>query len=49
MSEEVKSIRIISNNIRYGPEPDASDEVEQYLTISSTRRMWYFYLPFKKA
>lgn len=41
MSEEVKSIRIISNNICYGPEPDANDEVEQYLTISSTGRVWF--------
>jgi hypothetical protein len=30
---EVKSVRLISNSIRYGPEPALSDEVEQRLTI----------------
>lgn len=41
MSEEIKSIRIISNNMNYGSKPDANDEVEQYLTVSSTGRVWF--------
>jgi hypothetical protein len=41
MPDEIRSIRIESNNICYGPEPDADDEVEQYLTISSTGRVWF--------
>lgn len=39
--EEVKSIRIIANNICYGTEHDANDEVEQYLTISASGRVWF--------
>ena len=41
MPDEIRSIRIESNNICYGPEPGADDEVEQYLTISSTGRVWF--------
>lgn len=41
MPEEIKSVRITSNNICYGPAPSADDEVEQYLTISSTGRVWF--------
>ena len=41
MSDEIKSIRIESKNICYGPEPGANDEVEQCLTISSTGRVWF--------
>ena len=41
MSDEIRSIRIESNNICYGPRPGADDEVEQYLTISSTGRVWF--------
>ena len=35
------SFRLISNNICYGPEPTFSDEVEQYLTVSSSGRVWF--------
>jgi len=38
---EIKKIRIISNNICYGPEPSPEDEVEQHLTISATGRVWF--------
>lgn len=34
MPEEIKSVRITSNNICYRPAPSANDEVEQYITIS---------------
>lgn len=37
----IKSIRITSNNICYGPVPNASDEVEQFLTITSSGRVWF--------
>ncbi len=35
------SFRLISNNICYGPEPAFADEVEQYLTVSSSGRVWF--------
>lgn len=38
---DIQKIRIISNNICYGPEPSPTDEVEQHLTISSTGRVWF--------
>ncbi|GAA3658018.1 hypothetical protein [Asaccharospora irregularis] len=38
---DIQKIRIISNNICYGPEPSSTDEVEQHLTISSTGRVWF--------
>lgn len=41
MVNDIKSVRIISNNICYGPEPKVNMEVEQYLTISSTGRVWF--------
>ncbi len=41
MVDEIKNIRIVSNNICYGSEPNADEEVEQYLTISSTGRVWF--------
>ena len=37
----IQKIKIISNNICYGPEPSPTDEVEQNLTISSTGRVWF--------
>lgn len=37
---DIKSIRIVSNNLGYGPAPDCNDEIEQHLTISSTGRVW---------
>lgn len=41
MADEIRSIRIESNNICYGSEPGADDEVEQYRTISSAGRVWF--------
>ena len=38
---KIQSVKIISNNISYGPEPFPEDEVEQHLTISATGRVWY--------
>lgn len=38
---DIQKIRIISNNICYGPEHSPTDEVEQHLTISSTGRVWF--------
>ncbi|NLK94539.1 MAG: hypothetical protein GX275_05015 [Clostridiales bacterium] len=38
---DIQKIRIISNNICYGPEPQPTDEIEQHLTISSIGRVWF--------
>ena len=38
---ELNKIRIISNNIAYGPAPEADDEVEQHITISGDGRVWF--------
>ena len=35
------SFRLVSNNICYGPEPAITDEVEQYLSVSSSGRVWF--------
>ena len=40
-SPVIKSIKITSNGICYGPMPDDNEEVEQYLTISSNGRVWF--------
>ncbi|MBD5383413.1 MAG: hypothetical protein HDR72_00245 [Ruminococcaceae bacterium] len=37
---KLQKIRLISNNICYGPCPKADDEVEQHLTITSDGRVW---------
>lgn len=37
----IRKIKIISNNICYGPEPSPKDEVEQHLTISANGRVWF--------
>lgn len=37
----IQKIRIISNNICYGPEPSPKDEVEQHSTISANGRVWF--------
>lgn len=36
-----KKIRIVSNNIGYGPEPDPNVEVEQHITINSKGQVWF--------
>ncbi|MCO1604491.1 hypothetical protein [Desulfosporosinus nitroreducens] len=38
---QIQKIRIVSNNISYGPEPLLEDEVEQHLTISASGRVWF--------
>ena len=38
---KVKKIKIISNNICYGPKSSPEDEVEQHLIISSDGRVWF--------
>lgn len=37
----LKKVRIISNNICYGPMPEPDDEVEQHLTINNEGRVWF--------
>lgn len=38
---QIRKVRIVSNNICYGPEPFPEDEVEQHLTISASGRVWF--------
>ncbi|WP_092564133.1 hypothetical protein [Anaeromicropila populeti] len=38
---QIRKVRIVSNNICYGPEPLPEDEVEQRLTISVSGRVWF--------
>ena len=38
---EPKKIRIVSNNICYGPPPEPEDEVEQHITIVADGRVWF--------
>lgn len=38
---DIQKIKIVSNNISYGPPPSPTDEVEQHLTISSRGRIWF--------
>lgn len=38
---QIQKVRIVSNNICYGPEPLPEDEVEQHLTISASGRVWF--------
>ena len=39
-TDTIKSIRIDSENVCYGPEPDYNDEVFQHLTINAKGRVW---------
>ncbi len=34
-------VRIVSNNICYGPVPEPDDEIEQHITINSEGRVWF--------
>lgn len=36
-----KKVRIVSNNICYGPCPEPKDEVEQHLEINAEGRVWF--------
>jgi len=38
-TDTIKSIRIDSENVCYGPEPDYNDEVFQHLTINAKGRV----------
>jgi len=38
---EIKSCKLVSNNICYGPVPELTAEVEQHLTVSSAGRVWF--------
>ena len=38
---EPQKIRIVSNNICYGPQPEADDEVEQHITINAEEKVWF--------
>lgn len=38
---QIQKVRIVSNNICYGPAPLHEDEVEQHLTISASGRVWF--------
>lgn len=38
---QIQKVRIISNNIYFGPEPLPDDEVEQHLTISDNGGIWF--------
>lgn len=38
---KLKKVRIVSNNICYGPMPAPNDEVEQHLTINDEGRVWF--------
>lgn len=37
----LKKVRIVSNNICYGPVPEPDNEVEQHLTINDEGRVWF--------
>lgn len=37
----IQKVRIVSNNICFGPEPLPDDEVEQHLTISANGGIWF--------
>lgn len=37
----LKKMRIVSNNICYGPMPESKDEVEQHLTINDKGHVWF--------
>lgn len=36
-----QKVRIISNNICYGPQPKPEDEIEQHITINTEGRVWF--------
>ena len=36
----LRKMRLISNSLCYGPEPEPNDEIEQRLTITSNGRVW---------
>lgn len=36
-----KKIRLVSNNFGYGPWPEADEEIEQRLTVTSEGRVWF--------
>lgn len=36
-----QKVRIISNNVCYGPQPKPEDEIEQHITINTEGRVWF--------
>lgn len=36
-----QKVRIISNNVCYGPAPEADDEIEQHITLNADGRVWF--------
>lgn len=36
-----QKVRIVSNNICYGPAPESDEEVEQHITINADGRVWF--------
>lgn len=36
-----KKLRLVSNNISYGPPPEPDDEVEQHITINAKGQIWF--------
>jgi|GEM_PF-1431788 len=46
--KKIKHIKIISNNICYGPAPKPIEEIEQHLTIASSGRVWFSAKNFKQ-
>ncbi len=36
-----QKVRIVSNNICYGPSPEPDDEVEQHIIINADGRIWF--------
>ena len=38
---EPQKVRIVSNNICYGPMPEPDDEIEQHITINAEGRVWF--------
>lgn len=45
----LKKMRIVSNNICYGPMPEPDEEVEQHLTINDEGRVWFVGYKFGNA
>ena len=45
----LKKVRIVSNNICYGPMPEPDEEVEQHLTINDEGRVWFSSYKFGNA
>ena len=38
---QAQRMRVVSNNISYGPPPEATEEVEQHITINAKGQVWF--------